>query len=104
MQHHSSHCLFGDSLVVYVNDFYFTAIAWSPHHCNLLASGGGANDQCIRFWNTLTEQSVKCVDTGSQVCNLAWSKHSCELVSFADHRGGNFILEVIMLVEVYIHR
>ncbi len=30
------------------------AIAWSPHHHGLLASGGGTADRCIRFWNTLT--------------------------------------------------
>jgi len=57
------------------------AIAWSPHHHGLLASGGGTADRCIRFWNTLTGQAVQSVDTGSQVCNLAWSKHSSELVS-----------------------
>jgi cell division cycle 20-like protein 1 (cofactor of APC complex) len=57
------------------------AIAWSPHHHGLLASGGGTADRCIRFWNTLTYQPMQCVDTGSQVCNLAWSKHSSELVS-----------------------
>lgn len=57
------------------------AIAWSPHHHGLLASGGGTADRCIRFWNTLTCQPMQCVDTGSQVCNLAWSKHSSELVS-----------------------
>ena len=57
------------------------AIAWSPHHHGLLASGGGTADRCIRFWNTLTAQPMQCVDTGSQVCNLAWSKHSSELVS-----------------------
>lgn len=28
------------------------AIAWSPHHHGLLASGGGAADRKIRFWNT----------------------------------------------------
>ena len=32
------------------------AIAWSPHHHGLLASGGGTADRCIRFWNTLTGQ------------------------------------------------
>lgn len=58
-----------------------TAIAWSPHHHGLLASGGGTADRCIRFWNTLTGQPMQCIDTGSQVCNLAWSKHSSELVS-----------------------
>lgn len=80
------------------------AIAWSPHHPGLLASGGGTADRCIRFWNTLTGQvswkmkwnrhfqcfyqyfwdffqAMQSVDTGSQVCNLAWSKHSSELVS-----------------------
>ncbi|RXM99269.1 Fizzy-related protein-like [Acipenser ruthenus] len=57
------------------------AIAWSPHQHGLLASGGGTADRCIRFWNTLTCQPLQCVDTGSQVCNLAWSKHANELVS-----------------------
>lgn len=56
------------------------AIAWSPHHHGLLASGGGTADRCIRFWNTLTGQPMQSVDTGSQVCNLAWSKHASELV------------------------
>ena len=44
-----------------------SAIAWSPHQHGLLASGGGTADKCIRFWNTLTEQPMQCVDTGSQV-------------------------------------
>ena len=57
------------------------AIAWSPHQHGLLASGGGTADRCIRFWNTLTGQPLNSVDTGSQVCNLAWSKHDNELVS-----------------------
>uniref|UniRef100_A0A3Q1ISF7 Fizzy-related protein homolog n=1 Tax=Anabas testudineus TaxID=64144 RepID=A0A3Q1ISF7_ANATE len=57
------------------------AIAWSPHQHGLLASGGGTADRCIRFWNTLTGQPLQCTDTGSQVCNLAWSKHTNELVS-----------------------
>ncbi|XP_050529116.1 fizzy-related protein homolog isoform X2 [Daktulosphaira vitifoliae] len=57
------------------------AIAWSPHQRGLLTSGGGTADKCIRFWNTLTGQSMQCIDTGSQVCNLAWSKNTQELVS-----------------------
>lgn len=57
------------------------AIAWSPHHYGLLASGGGTQDRKIRFWNTLTGQPMQMVDTGSQVCNLAWSKHAPEFVS-----------------------
>lgn len=57
------------------------AIAWSPHQHHLLASGGGTADRSIKFWNTSTGTLVKEVDTGSQVCNLAWSKNSDEIVS-----------------------
>jgi len=57
------------------------AIAWSPHQRGLLASGGGTADRKIRFWNTHNGSMIQEVDTGSQVCNLAWSKNSNEIVS-----------------------
>jgi len=57
------------------------AIAWSPHQNGLLASGGGTADRCIRFWNTTTGTPMQAVDTGSQVCNLMWSKNVNEIVS-----------------------
>lgn len=57
------------------------AIAWSPHQHGLLASGGGTADRCIRFWNTLSGVSLNTIDTGSQVCNLAWSQNCNEIVS-----------------------
>ena len=57
------------------------AVAWSPHQHHLLASGGGTADRSIKFWNTSTGSMIKEVDTGSQVCNLAWSKNSDEIVS-----------------------
>ncbi|KAK7309010.1 hypothetical protein RJT34_05404 [Clitoria ternatea] len=57
------------------------AISWSPHAHGLLASGGGTADRCIRFWNTTTNSQLNCIDTGSQVCNLVWSKNVNELVS-----------------------
>ena len=57
------------------------AIAWSPHQSNLLASGGGTADRHIRFWNTATGSALSSHDTGSQVCNLIWSKNSNEIVS-----------------------
>lgn len=57
------------------------AIAWSPHQHGLLASGGGTADRCIRFWNTVNNTSLSCIDTGSQVCNLMWSKNVNEIVS-----------------------
>ena len=37
--------------------------------------------RCIRFWNTLAGAPVSCIDTGSQVCNLMWSKTVNEIVS-----------------------
>lgn len=57
------------------------AIAWSPHQRGLLASGGGTADRCIRFWNVSTGEMIDCLDTGSQVCDLAWSKNVDEIVS-----------------------
>lgn len=57
------------------------AIAWHPNMGGLLASGGGTADRCIRFWNTKTMQPLSHVDTGSQVCNLMFSKTTNELVS-----------------------
>lgn len=57
------------------------AIAWSPHQRGLLASGGGTADRKIKMWNVLSGQKVQDIDTGSQVCNLGWSKNSNELVS-----------------------
>ncbi|KAJ9147830.1 hypothetical protein P3X46_029947 [Hevea brasiliensis] len=57
------------------------AIAWSPHLHGLLASGGGTADRCVRFWNTTSNSHLSCMDTGSQVCNLVWSKNVNELVS-----------------------
>ncbi|CAD8078167.1 unnamed protein product [Paramecium primaurelia] len=57
------------------------AIGWSPHQHNIVASGGGTADRCIRFFNTQTLEQVDCIDTGSQVCNLMFSKNSNELVS-----------------------
>ncbi|KAJ8326784.1 hypothetical protein BDV3_001425 [Batrachochytrium dendrobatidis] len=59
------------------------AISWCPHEHGLLTSGGGTADKCIRHWDTLSDSpnSIMYVDTGSQVCNIAWSKSSNELVS-----------------------
>ena len=57
------------------------AIAWSPHQHNILASGGGTADRTIRFWNTNNYEQIYKIDTGSQVCNLVFSKSSNELVS-----------------------
>jgi len=57
------------------------ALAWSPHRANLLASGGGTSDKCIRFLNTNTGVMEQVEDTGAQVCQLEWSQDAPELIS-----------------------
>ncbi|KAI0798862.1 WD40-repeat-containing domain protein [Xylaria sp. FL0064] len=57
------------------------AIAWSPHQRGLLASGGGTADRRIIFHDTVRGSVINEVDTGSQVCNISWSKNSNEIVS-----------------------
>lgn len=68
------------------------ALAWSPHQGGLLASGGGTADRHIRFWNTLTGAPLSRVDTGSQVCNLMWSKNVNEIVSTHGYSLNQIIL------------
>lgn len=57
------------------------ALAWCPFQSNLLASGGGTADRCIKFWNAQTGACLNSVDTNSQVCSLQWSRHERELLS-----------------------
>ncbi|EFX63692.1 hypothetical protein DAPPUDRAFT_267911 [Daphnia pulex] len=75
-------------------------IAWSPHHHGVLASGGDTADRCIRFWNTLTGQPMQYVDTGSQVCNLACSKHLSELVTHGYSQNQILIWKYPSLAQV----
>jgi cell division cycle protein 20 (cofactor of APC complex) len=57
------------------------ALAWSPHERNLVASGGGTADRCIKFTNTMTGSVLNSIDTGSQVCSLLWNPHEKEILS-----------------------
>jgi cell division cycle protein 20 (cofactor of APC complex) len=57
------------------------ALAWSPHERNLLASGGGTSDRCIKFWNTQAGSLLNSIDTGSQVCALQWNPNEKEILS-----------------------
>ncbi|KAK7838808.1 cell division cycle 20.1, cofactor of APC complex [Quercus suber] len=61
------------------------ALAWCPFQSNLLASGGGRNDKCIKFWNTQTGTRLNSVDTGSQVCSLLWNKNKNEKELLSSH-------------------
>ncbi len=68
------------------------AVAWSPHQRGLLASGGGTADRRILFHNTKTGELINEIDTGSQVCNLAWSKNSNEIVSTHGYSQNQIII------------
>ena len=57
------------------------ALAWCPFQSNLLASGGGTADRCIKFWNTSTGACLNSIDTKSQVCALQWNRHEREILS-----------------------
>lgn len=65
------------------------ALAWCPFQRNVLASGGGTADRCIKFWNTSNGACLNSMDTGSQVCALLWSPSDKEIVSshgFSDNQ------------------
>ncbi|XP_056664697.1 fizzy-related protein homolog [Monodelphis domestica] len=68
------------------------AITWSPHQHGLLALNGGKSSHGIQFWDTLTGHRLKYIDTGSHVCNLAWSKNDNELVSTHGYKENEIIL------------
>jgi len=57
------------------------AIAWCPWQDEIIASGGGTQDQTLRFWNCNTGRCINSIDTKSQVSAIIWSRDSKELVS-----------------------
>ena len=57
------------------------ALAWCPWQPNVLASGGGTADRCIKFWNINNATMMDSIDTKSQVVALLWSKNYKELIS-----------------------
>lgn len=57
------------------------ALAWSPLQHGLLATGGGTADRMMKLRNVLTGEILCEKDTGSQICNLAFSRSTHQLVS-----------------------
>lgn len=58
------------------------ALAWCPWKANVLATGGGTADRCIKIWNTSNGTCTNTIDTKSQVCSLLFSKNEYkELIS-----------------------
>uniref|UniRef100_A0A1B0GQP2 CDC20/Fizzy WD40 domain-containing protein n=2 Tax=Phlebotomus papatasi TaxID=29031 RepID=A0A1B0GQP2_PHLPP len=57
------------------------ALAWCPWAPNVLATGGGTADRCIKFWNVNNGTLMDSIDSKSQVCALLFSKIYKELIS-----------------------
>ncbi|KAL5795415.1 hypothetical protein ACOSQ2_000235 [Xanthoceras sorbifolium] len=57
------------------------ALAWCPYQFNVLASGGGTKDGCIKIWNVQKGKCIHSVDTKAQVCGLEWNRHHKEILS-----------------------
>lgn len=68
------------------------ALAWSPHKRGILASGGGTADRRLKIWNVNKGMKINDVDTGSQVCNMVWSKNTDEIVTSHGYSRYNLTL------------
>ena len=68
------------------------AMAWSPHKRSILATGGGTADKKLKIWNINTSTKVNERDTGSQICNMIWSKNTDEIVTSHGYSKYNLTL------------
>jgi len=84
--------LFSFKLLLLLLLFFSSSSFLSLFKHGLLASGGGTADRKILFWNTLTGNCIQGIDTGSQVCNLSWSKTTNELVSTHGYSQNQIII------------
>ncbi|TKY46189.1 Cell division cycle 20.1, cofactor of APC complex [Spatholobus suberectus] len=62
------------------------ALAWCPFQGNLLASGGGSGDRCIKFWNTHKGACLNSIDTGTQMEEL--TGHTSRVLYMAQSPDG----------------
>lgn len=68
------------------------AVAWCPWQSNLLATGGGTNDRCIRTWNCQNGNMLNCTQTRSQVCSLVWNEEYREMASSHGYPDNQIVL------------
>ncbi|KAE8661952.1 UDP-glycosyltransferase 89A2-like [Hibiscus syriacus] len=57
------------------------ALTWCPYQYNVLASGGGLSDGCIKIWNTQKGICINSIETKAQICGLEWNRHHKEILS-----------------------
>ncbi|KAJ9527605.1 hypothetical protein QJQ45_025877 [Haematococcus lacustris] len=74
-----------------VDDYYLNLLDWSCNNSsNLLATGGGTADRCIKFWNTHTGVNLSSIDTGSQVGEL--TGHQGRVLHMATSPDGSSVV------------
>ncbi|KAI8897392.1 WD40-repeat-containing domain protein [Globomyces pollinis-pini] len=61
------------------------ALAWCPWQPDMIATGGGTDDERLLFHDTNTGKLLKSTHTGNQICGIVWSKHYKELLTA--HQG-----------------
>ncbi|EGD97971.1 WD domain-containing protein [Trichophyton tonsurans CBS 112818] len=57
------------------------AIAFAPWQPTLVATGGGTNDRCIRFFHAISGACLAIINVHSQVTSLIWSKTRREIAA-----------------------
>ncbi|KAL3524093.1 hypothetical protein ACH5RR_016927 [Cinchona calisaya] len=57
------------------------ALAWCPYNSDVLASGGGLDDGCLKIWNVQKGVCINSIDTQAQVSGLQWNRHHKEILS-----------------------
>ena len=55
-------------------------LTWSPNKRNLLGTGGGTVDHCIKFWDSQTRDHLNSINMGNQVYNLLWNPHDYDIL------------------------
>eukprot|EP00055_Hartaetosiga_balthica_P017095 m.112046 g.112046 ORF g.112046 m.112046 type:complete len:459 (+) comp9245_c0_seq1:128-1504(+) len=77
------------------------ALAWCPWNNSLLATGGGTNDNHIRFYNGITSNLINEIDTGSQVSGLLWNMEYKEIISSHGYSSNNASSDKDNLLQIW---
>jgi cell division cycle 20-like protein 1 (cofactor of APC complex) len=57
------------------------ALAWSSHRDDIIATGGGANDCCLKVWNVSEGTIIEERNTGSPILNIIYSQLTNDLIT-----------------------
>lgn len=69
------------------------ALAWCPYNYDVLASGGGTMDGCIKLWNMQNGACINSISTQTQITGLLWNRHHKEILSGHGHGNGSLEMQ-----------